>query len=74
MCQDPELQLNRKKKTLYSLVLVQNYSGTLLSISQHTTYLTIISNDERVPWSCNKSLTDFIPILFQCRLILQCRN
>jgi hypothetical protein len=37
-------------------------------------YLTIISNNKSVPWSCNKSLADFIPILFKCRLVLSWSN
>jgi hypothetical protein len=36
--------------------------------------VTIIGNNKFVPWSCNKSLADFIPILFECRLVLSWRN
>ena len=44
------------------------------SAEQWAQYLTIISNNKSVPWSCNKSLANFIPILFKCRLVLPWRN
>ena len=44
------------------------------SAEQWAQYLTIISNNKSVPWICDKSLANFIPILFKCRLVLPWRN
>jgi hypothetical protein len=73
MCQDPELQLQGTEVYLLSFncISVETFSNLSQAL---LAYLTIISNNKRVPRSCNKSLTDFVPILFKCRLILPWRN
>ena len=51
---------------------MKGYSRTkMLTIEHYITHLTIICNNKRIPWSCNKSLANLIPILLEGRLVLQ---
>jgi len=51
---------------------MKGYSRTkMLTIEHYFTHLTIICNNKRIPWSCNKSLANLIPILLEGRYVLQ---